>query len=237
MAKRGRKALSPEQREQRQEAKAAQKAEAVRAAGLAKLPAGPDGKERRNELFRELDNLKKDAQGVSGEISAQKKRMEEVHGITKEAMKIRAILAGCKDGVFEATVQQVALFMKDLDRPFQLDMFTGEAGQGVADDQGSVFDATDAGEAQAAERKDDPAKASRRKSAEPPTAPQDTGSLAPDEAQRAFEKNKDKVVPLRGSATEELAAANAKDEEFLRGQRKPKAPLEGADAPGSYAVS
>jgi hypothetical protein len=150
MAKRGRKALTPEQREQRQEAKLAQKAESLRAGALAKLPVE---KERRNELFRELENLRKDAQGVSGSISAQKKRMHEVFGLTKEAMQIRGILAGCKDGVYEATVQQVALLLKDIDRPFQLDMFTGEPGTGVADDAGSVFDATDAGEAQAAERK------------------------------------------------------------------------------------
>jgi hypothetical protein len=75
MAKRGRKALSPEQKEQRQEAKAAQKAEALRAAALAKLPT-VDGKERRNELFRELDNLKKEAQA----FRARNLRAEEAHG-------------------------------------------------------------------------------------------------------------------------------------------------------------
>jgi hypothetical protein len=105
----------------------------------------------------------------------------------------------------------------------------------VAADEGSIFDKTGAGEAQAAERGDDPGKAGKRKSAEPPAAPKDTGALSPEEAKAAFEKTKDKVVPLRGTATEQLAAANAEDEKFLRDKRKD--PLAGAEGTGTYAVS
>lgn len=160
-----RRSSSPEAKAAKKERAAADKAEALAANALAKLPAE---KESRDELWQELDALKSEASGVSGSISAQKKRMTEVFGITKAAMQIRAILNKCRSGEYEATVQQVQLFMADTNRPFQLSMSL-EPGKGVADDQGSVFDSSRSGETVAAERGDDPGRASKRRG--PPPAP------------------------------------------------------------------
>lgn len=163
---RGRRPSSPEQKAAKKERAAADKAEALAGNALAKLPAE---KEKRDELWQELDALKSEASGVSGSISAQKKRMNEVFGITKAAMQIRAILNKCRAGEYEATVQQVQLFMADTNRPFQLSMSL-EPGKGVADDQGSVFDKTGSGDKVAADRGDDPGRA-RKSVGGPPRAP------------------------------------------------------------------
>lgn len=163
---RGRPRTSPEAKAAKKERAAADKAEALAGNALAKLPAE---KEKRDELWQELEACKTASASAAGEMSAQKKRMHEVFGITKEAMKIRAILAGCKAGVYEATVEQVTLFMQDTNRPFQFSMKL-EPGKGVADDQGSVFDKTGAGEHVAAERLDDPGRA-RKSVGGPPKAP------------------------------------------------------------------
>lgn len=162
---RGRSRTSPEAKAAKKERAAADKAEVLALNALAKLPAE---KERRDELWQELDALKSEASGVSGSISAQKKRMNEVFGITKAAMQIRAILNKCRSGEYEATVQQVQLFMADTNRPFQLSMSL-EPGKGVAEDQGSVFDSSRSGETVSAERGDDPGRASKRRG--PPPAP------------------------------------------------------------------
>lgn len=161
---RGRPRISPEAKAAKKERAEADKASALAANALAKLPAE---KEKRDELWQELEALKSEASGVSGSISAQKKRMTEVFGITKAAMQIRAILNKCRAGEYEATVEQVQLFMQDTNRPIQLSMKL-EPGKGVADDQGSVFDKTSAGEHVEAERGDDPGRA-RKRSAPAPT--------------------------------------------------------------------
>lgn len=157
--------LSPEAKAAKKEKAAADKAAALAANALAKIP---EEKERRDELWRELDALVAEGQGVAGQISHQKKRMTEVFGITKPAMAIRKILNKCRDGEYEATVEQVALFMRDTNRPFQLSMKL-EPGKGVAEDEGSVFDKTNAGEHVGAERSDDPGRASKRRG--PPAPP------------------------------------------------------------------
>lgn len=163
---RGRPRMSPEAKAAKKERAAADKAAALAANALAKLP--PE-KERRDEIWQELEALKSEASGVSGSISAQKKRMTEVFGITKAAMQIRAILNKCRAGEYEATVEQVQLFMQDTNRPIQLSMKL-EPGKGVAEDEGSVFDASKSGETVGAERGDDPGRAQKRKSPPAPSA-------------------------------------------------------------------
>jgi len=158
--------MSSEAKANKKERAASDKAAALAANALSKLPAE---KEARDELWRELDGLVSEGQGVAGQISQQKKRMSEVFGITKEAMQIRKILSKCRDGVYEATVEQVQLFMADTNRPFQISMKL-EPGKGVADDQGSVFDKTGSGDKVAAERGDDPGRA-RKSVGGPPRAP------------------------------------------------------------------
>ncbi|CAM5769916.1 hypothetical protein [Bosea minatitlanensis] len=158
--------MSPEAKTAKKERAAADKAAVLAQNALAKLPAE---KEKRDELWQELEALKSEASGVSGSISAQKKRMTEVFGITKAAMQIRSILNKCRAGEYEATVEQVQLFMQDTNRPIQLSMKL-EPGKGVASDEGSVFDKTNAGEHVEAERGDDPGRA-RKRTAAPPAPP------------------------------------------------------------------
>lgn len=159
--------LSPEAKASKKEKAAADKASALAANALAKIP---EEKERRDELWRELDAAISAQQSAAGDVSAQKKRMTDVFGITKSAMAIRKILNKCRDGEYEATVEQVALFMRDTNRPFQLAMKL-EPGKGVANDEGSVFDKTGAGSAVGAERGDDPGRASKRRAPSAPPPP------------------------------------------------------------------
>lgn len=182
---RGRPRLSPEAKSAKKERAEADKASALAQNALAKLPAE---KEKRDELWQELDALKSEASGVSGSISAQKKRMTEVFGITKAAMQIRAILNKCRAGEYEATVEQIQLFMQDTNRPIQLSMKL-EPGKGVAEDQGSVFDASHSGETVSAERGDDPGRA-RKSTIAPPAPPAPSAAISLDEARAKFEANK-----------------------------------------------
>lgn len=184
---RGKPRISPEQKAAKKERVAADKASALAANALAKLPAE---KERRDELWQELEACKTASATATGEMSAHKKRMTEVFGITKAAIKIRGILDACKAGEYEATVEQVTLFMQDTNRPFQFSMKL-EPGKGVAEDEGSVFDKTGAGDHVAAERGDDPGRAQRR-SGQPPTptaAP--TPGIPLDEAEAKFKEAKE----------------------------------------------
>ncbi len=205
MARRPR--MSPEAKAAKKERAAADKAAALAASALAKLPAE---KEKRDELWQELEALKSEASGVSGSISAQKKRMTEVFGITKAAMQIRAILNKCRAGEYEATVEQVQLFMQDTNRPIQLAMKL-EPGKGVAEDEGSVFDASKSGETVGAERGDDPGRAQKRKSPPAPSAAATPNvgveglaagikPLSPkDEAKAAARKKADKYFEPQGA--------------------------------------
>lgn len=163
---RGRSRTSPEAKAAKKERAAADKADAMAQNALAKLPAEQD---KRDELWQELKGLKAESAEAAGNISAHKKRMTDVFGYTKAAQKIIAILDGCRQGEYEATIEQVALTMKDRNRPFQLSM-TLEPGKGVADDQGSVFDKTGSGDKVSAERLDDPGRA-RKSMGGPPKAP------------------------------------------------------------------
>ncbi len=163
---RGRSRTSPEQKADKKARAAAAKAQALASNALAAIPAD---KEVRDEFWRELDSLIAEGRGVAGLIGQQKKRGSEIYKITKQAMQIRAILNKCPDGVYEATVEQIQLFMADTNRPFQISMKL-EPGKGVADDQGSVFDKTGSGDKVAAERGDDPGRA-RKSMGGPPKAP------------------------------------------------------------------
>jgi len=183
---RGKPRLSPEQKAAKKERAAADKASALAANALAKLPAE---KERRDELWQELEACKTASATAAGEMSAHKKRMTETFGITKAAIKIRGILDACKAGEYEATVEQVTLFMQDTNRPFQFSMKL-EPGKGVADDQGSVFDKTGAGDHVAAERGDDPGRAQRR-SGQPPAPAAPTPGIPLDEAEAKFKEAKE----------------------------------------------
>ena len=214
---------SPEAKAAKKERAAADKAEALAANALAKLPAE---KERRDELWRELDGLIAEGQGVAGQISQQKKRMADVFGITKAAMQIRKILNNCRDGEYEATVQQVQLFMADTNRPFQLSMSL-EPGKGVAEDNGSVFDSSRSGETVAAERGDDPGRASKRRGppAPPPVSTPDVGveGLAagikplqsPEEKRTEIDAQKERdAAAFDGKQTDEPTKAEALDAEM-----------------------
>lgn len=196
---RGRPKLDPEVKRQRKEAKEAAQASALAANALAKLPAEKDS---RDELFREAEALKSEAQAVAGQIAQHKKRMREVYGITKQADRIRAILLSCPDGVYEATLEQVALFIRDAGRPFQLPLDL-QPGKGVADhDDAPMFDATASGERQASEAAGDPGKA-RKPRAQKGAPPAPTGSLTPEEAKAAFQANAHKAPQAAGGGDEE----------------------------------
>lgn len=245
--------ISPEAKAAKKERAAADKAAALAANALAKLPAE---KERRDELWQELEACKTASATAAGEMSAHKKRMTEVFGITKAAIKIRGILESCKAGEYEATVEQVTLFMQDTNRPFQFAMKL-EPGKGVQEDGGSVFDKTSAGEHVGAERGDDPGRASKRRGppAPPATATPNVGveGLAagikplesPEEKRARIDSQKsadaavfDKVgtsQPEAKNMTPAQKRAEAKriaEEVFAKGREKD----DGAEAPGTYRV-
>lgn len=165
MARRGRPAQSPEQKAAAKERKEAAKYDALAMNALAKMPAEKD---KRDELWSEMKGLKAESAEAAGNMSAHKKRMREVFGYTPAALKIIAILDGCRQGEYEATLEQVSMTMKDRNRPFQMRLDL-EPGKGVAEDSGSVFDASKSGETVGAERGDDPGRASKRRA--PPAPP------------------------------------------------------------------
>lgn len=214
---RPRKSLSPEQKNIKKERAEADKAQALASNALAKLPAE---KEKRDELWQELEACKSASATAAGEMSAHKKRMTEVFGITKAAIKIRAILDACKAGEYEATVQQITLFMKDTNRPFQLSMPL-EPGKGVQEDGGSVFDKSRSGETVGAERGDDPGRARRAQSA-PPPAPTPTPTIALSEFRERLEANKAageaKRAGAAGGPGKPPPAPAAKKDEFEEGK-------------------
>lgn len=209
---RGKPRLSPEQKAAKKERAAADKASALAANALAKLPAE---KERRDELWQELEACKTASATAAGDMSAHKKRMTDVFGITKAAIKIRGILDACKAGEYEATVEQVTLFMQDTNRPFQFAMKL-EPGKGVQDDGGSVFDKTNAGDHVAAERGDDPGRARKRAGGPPAPTAAPTPGIPLDEAKEKFEAAKD--------AAESKRAA----------RKGPPAPTASSDTGGSF---
>ena len=214
---RPRKSLSPEQKSVKKERAEADKAQALASNALAKLPAE---KEKRDELWQELEACKSASATAAGEMSAHKKRMNEVFGITKPAIKIRAILDACKAGEYEATVQQITLFMKDTNRPFQLSMPL-EPGKGVQEDEGSVFDRTRSGGTVSAERGDDPGRARRAQSA-PPPAPTPSPAIALSEFREKLEANKAagdaKRAGAAGGPGKPPPAPTAKKDEFEDGK-------------------
>ncbi|TDR90324.1 hypothetical protein [Enterovirga rhinocerotis] len=208
---RGRPKLSEDEKARRKEDKAAQKAAYVAENALAKMPAD---REKRIELFDEAARIKTEQQSAAGSYSAQIKRMHEVFGLTKEAIKIRGILAKCRDGVYEATVQQVQILLEDINRPFQLSMFAGEPGQGETEAPGAVFDNTTSGQRQ----KDVQPQAAKAK--EPPAAPSEPRAGLPlDEAQKRLEEAKataeSKRAGKKASAPPPAPVGDA-DEEDLR---------------------
>jgi hypothetical protein len=217
MARPKKTALTPEKKSQRKQAKIKQKAEFIRSAALSKLPAE---KQRRDELFAEADRLKTEQQSISGRISQHKKKMQEVFGLTPQALQIRKTLLDAPDGVYEATCKQVALLLKDVGRPFQLDFLENlEPGKGVAEDDGSIFDKTDAGRE---ERGDDPGRARKAKAnGGPPRAP--TEGIPLEEAEEKF--------------TEVLRRQNKETEEEVKARSKSNDPLQGAQGTGSYTVT
>lgn len=247
--------MSPEQKQAAKERREADKNAALAANALARLPAE---QERRDELWREQDALKAECQAAAGAMSAHKKRIREVFGITPQAARIREILAKCPDGVYEATCQQVGIFLKDMGRPFQLSMFDGEPGKGVAEDEGSGFDKTSAGERHSAERSDDPGRARKRKTSDaPPAAP--SPALSAEEAQAGFEaanraveeKKSGKTKPQEGSFRAEQAGETAKGDEHIKKLRAGRSddgppppppgrkadPLGDADGHGAYTLN
>lgn len=228
MANRGRPRMSDEEKSLRKAEKELAKFAALAANALAKLPAE---KQRRDEIFAEEKELREGVRSAAGALAAHKKREREVYGMTPKALRIRDILLSCKDGEYEATCEQVQLFMQDAGRPFQLSMQL-QPGKGVGEDTGSVFDTTAAGEHVSAERGDDPAKARKRTAKAPEPAAEPAPGLSIEEAERRFrEANEAKAGSARASAG---AAALAGDEHIK--QQLAKNPLEGAEGTGSYRL-
>lgn len=237
MARRGRPPLSTEEKARRKEQKEAGKAQFQADNALAKMPA-EEG--RRNELFMERDAIIAKKQEAAGDLSSHMKRMQEVFGLTKPAIRIRDILRKCRDGEYEATVQQVGILVRDMGRPFQLSMFSAEPGQGVKEDDRSVFDKTASGERTAAERGDDPGRARKRRGkGEAPAAPVDTGKLSEEEALAKFEEAK-AANPPGGATADEDDDADVRPRFMRQAEDEPDgpppAPLAGAEGSGSYKL-
>jgi hypothetical protein len=220
--------LSPQKKQARTEVGKKQKAQAIASAALAKLPAGADGKDRRNQLFAEAERLKKEQQSISALIGQHKKRMQEVYGLTPESLAIRKILLGAPDGRYEATLQQVELLLRDAGRPFQLELFGGEPGKGVPPDEAigqTVFDTSKSGERAGAEQGGDPGRARRGPKGNGPAPAAPSPGIPLDEAQKAFEAAKEAKPPKPandgadandGSYTQQLRERNAETEREIK---------------------
>lgn len=201
---------------------------------LAKLPKFTKD---RNALFEKANRLKAAMQADAGDFSAHKKRMTEVYGLTREAIKIRDILTKCKDGVYEATVSQLYLLLDDIGRPFQLDMFPQEAGAQAAEpelpvDQDEAYAAkAAAADAQGAEEHpegDEPTVAPKRRGRPPKAkgepienANKHLKKAAPpvdlSEAESEFEKARILAEKKRTPA-QAMKAGAAESDEFLAKQ-------------------
>ena len=235
---RGRPRLSDDEKARRKEAKESRAAGVIAENALAKMPKE---REKRNELFAEAEAIKTEQQSAAGSYSAQQKRMVEVFGFTKEAIRIRNILKKCRDGVYEATLKQVGIFVSDMGRPIQLSMFEGTPGEGGSEDAGPIFDSTSAGAA----TKDMPKRGAKSK--EPPPAPADTGKLEPEEAVKRFAEAKDAATTKRGKrkTIDEQEAEKAQHDaqraqdgkEFDEDEGPVRSPLANAEGSGSYTLN
>lgn len=198
--------LSPEQQAERKKHKQATKADQIAATALSKVP---ETKEKRDELFREAEALKKHQQELSGRISQHRKRMTDVYGLHPKTIQLRQQILDLPDGVYEAVCKQLKLVLEDAGRPFQLHLFedySHEIGKLPPGDDAPLFDATTGGERTAAERGDDPGRARRLKVVANEPKPSDGIPL--NEAEEKF--------------SETLRKANEKTEQEIK-QRATKA--------------
>ncbi len=187
--------LSPETKRAAQERAKVEKDHKLASTALASLPESP---EKRREIFAERKRLKADAKSFSAKVADHEKRMKNVFGMLPKAVKIVDIFESCKDGEYEAVLQEVKTFLEDQGRPFQLS-FELKPGKGVQEDTGPLFDKTTAGQRDNRE----PGQA-RPASAKAP-APQPSPGIPLEEAQAKFEEASVGKFPTE----EEIAAKNA----------------------------
>lgn len=246
---RGRPALDPEE-------KAARKAERDAKAAVhdwdARLPSEPEKRvELLDGLRRKQDDLAEQTKGIRDEIhvSGEIKRLTKVFGLRKPALNVKRIMDRLPSEEERTAVwHQVQMMASDCKWDSAPGLFDVDMIGRTAPEDGSIFDKTGAGEKQAAERGDDPGRA-RKRGGGPPAAPVDTGSLSTEpggEAEQAF--NAANAAAGMGDFRAEEADEPDVRARFMREQPDPepvakpargkrKAPLEGADASGSYSLS
>jgi hypothetical protein len=259
MAVRRKNNLSPEQKAQRAAASAEQKDQNQAIDWGARHP---QTKEARDELFIELRakeaKLKDETASLQLDVKGQKKRMNQTFGYHKLVIDFDKRMMNLSAGERARVWRQLQLRAADAIYDAQPDLFDMAAVGQVAEDTGSPFDNSAAGERQDAERKDDPARANKHATAAaPPAAP--SPGMPLDEAQQKLEEAKaaaDAKKPKgRGKAkltvvsdtkpeadksfTEQLREQNKQTEQEIKtgtlGANPPPAPPaddEGLDIPG-----
>ncbi|TVR06664.1 MAG: hypothetical protein EA385_15210 [Salinarimonadaceae bacterium] len=215
----------PRKTEGQKQASAEAKAQDIAADALLKFPAD---QEVRKEQFENLRRLKSDAQAAAGEISGAKKKMQDVYGIDSATIKIVEQLKALKDGRRECVIRQVQFFIKDFGLDSQLSLFDDGAVGNVEPDTGSVFDKTQSGKSQKAERGDDPGRA-RKSTAEAAPPPAPSGAIPLDEARKKFEEAKKIDEAKKGTARASAKAAADAGEKHIRDAAKAKAGKYAAD--------
>lgn len=182
----------------------------------------------RTDLFVKAERLKSAQQQAAGDLSAHKKRMIDVFGLTRETIKIRDILTKCKDEVYAATIQQLYLLLDDIGRPIQLDMFAPKpsAQPSPGPDEGDDLLAEAETTAPAKKRRGRPPKAK----AEAPIVNANkhlkkaTAGLPLDVAQTEFENARKSAEKKLGPAQAMKEAAADSDKFLAKQKRPPKAP-------------
>jgi hypothetical protein len=218
---RGARKVSTETKRAAQEKAAVAKQQQLAASALASLPEHP---EKRMEIFAELRRFENDLKSFQEKVSHQKKRMRNVFGMLPKALRITGILESCKDGEYEAVLQQVQLFMKDRNRPVQLSLDL-QPGKGVSSDgkDAPVFDQTATGGRVAREdRGSGPGQAHPVGSA-PASKAEPTPGIPLEEAQAKLEAasagkfKTEEQIAAEKKAVEEQKARDAKEFEQQQG--------------------
>jgi hypothetical protein len=177
MAKRARKtsSLSPKKKQERKEAKAATEAQTAIVEAVVPFPS--DEVKLKEEFLdiplaieADIDEAKLDLKEGPGSRKAEhNKRLRQLYKAMPVVTSFIVKIARMDPDDRSRAVRQIKHLIARLPIDDQPELPLYEPGS-VAADEGSIFDKTGAGEAQAAERGDDPGKAGKRKSAEPPAA-------------------------------------------------------------------
>lgn len=103
-------------------------------------------------------------------IKEHEKRQAKLYRVEPKALKMLNDVRGLPDGRRQRVIRQFMFLVKQLGLDDQLDLFNDTAAAGGAEpEEGSVFDKTSSGDKVAAERGDDPGRASKRRG--PPAPP------------------------------------------------------------------